>query len=207
MTVAALFVDPNGVYANLPDVEVWDEARDARTYAGPWPVVAHPPCDAWCRLAGMRETRYGYKRGEDGGCFEAALTTVLKYGGVLEHPAYSAAWSEFELPLPLRAGSWVAALDRPGWSCWVDQGWYGHPLKKGTWLYYVGPPPPAMKWGHGPGALLAHHDPSLSSTQREAMTIPTPPAFRDVLLDMARSAALVKLGEASPVTNNAAEDS
>src|SRR5258708_3804871 len=62
-TVAALYVDPNGVYASLPGVEVWDEARDARLYAGPWPVVAHPPCARWCRLAGFVEARFGYMRG------------------------------------------------------------------------------------------------------------------------------------------------
>jgi len=51
--MAALFVDPNGVYAGLPDVDVWDEARDARLYAGPWPVVAHPPCARWGQLANV----------------------------------------------------------------------------------------------------------------------------------------------------------
>src|SRR5438874_11557399 len=71
-TVAALYVDPKGVYANLPDVEVWDEARDARQYGGPYPVVAHPPCAAWCRWAALRE-RDGYgRRGDDGGMFESA---------------------------------------------------------------------------------------------------------------------------------------
>lgn len=69
--IAALFVDPRGCYANLPGVELWDEARDARLYQGPHPVVAHPPCTRWCRLAGLVEARWGYKRGEDGGCSRA----------------------------------------------------------------------------------------------------------------------------------------
>lgn len=47
--IAALYVLPDGPYAGLEGVEVWDEARDARTYAGPWPVVAHPPCQRWGR--------------------------------------------------------------------------------------------------------------------------------------------------------------
>ena len=41
--VAALYVQPGGVYYGLPDVEPWGlPERDAREYAGPWPVVA--PC-------------------------------------------------------------------------------------------------------------------------------------------------------------------
>ena len=40
--IAALYVESRGVYAGLPDVDLWDRDRDARTYAGPWPVVAHP---------------------------------------------------------------------------------------------------------------------------------------------------------------------
>lgn len=50
MTVAVLFARTNSVYKTLPDVEVYDIERDARTYDGPWPVVAHPPCRAWGRL-------------------------------------------------------------------------------------------------------------------------------------------------------------
>lgn len=87
--IAALFVDRAGIYASVPGVDTWDESRDARLYAGPHPVVAHPPCTRWCRLAGLVEARWGYKRGDDGGCFASALASVRKWGGVLEHPAYS----------------------------------------------------------------------------------------------------------------------
>lgn len=66
MKVAALYVETNGVYADLPDVELWDEARDARLYAGPWPVVAHPPCGRWCQLASVNQKRWGAMIGDDG---------------------------------------------------------------------------------------------------------------------------------------------
>ncbi len=35
MRVAALYVQRGGVYWDLPDVDPWDEERDARRYAGP----------------------------------------------------------------------------------------------------------------------------------------------------------------------------
>ena len=50
MTVAILFAREDSVYKTLPECEVYDMDRDARTYDGPWPVVAHPPCRAWGRL-------------------------------------------------------------------------------------------------------------------------------------------------------------
>jgi hypothetical protein len=191
-TVAALYVDPKGVYSDLEGVEVWDEAKDARLYAGPWPVVAHPPCARWCALAGQIERRYGLKVGDDGGCFASALAAVRRYGGVLEHPAYSLAWKAFRLPRPLRGGGWCGALDDPGWSCHVEQGHYGHAMRKGTWLYAVGVELPTLEVGRGPGFVRAHRFDGLSETQRKRLTIPTPPAFRDVLLSVARSSVLTE---------------
>ncbi len=83
--IAALYVATGGVYYDpaLTDVDPWDAQRDARLYAGPHPVVAHPPCSRWCRLAGLVEARWGHKRGEDGGCFAAALASVRTWGGGL----------------------------------------------------------------------------------------------------------------------------
>lgn len=86
-TVAALYVAAKGCYYGLDDVEPWGlPERDAREYAGPHPVVAHPPCTRWCRLAGLVEARWGHKRGDDGGCFAAALASVRRWGGYLSTP-------------------------------------------------------------------------------------------------------------------------
>ncbi len=218
--IAALYVETNGVYANLPDVDVWDEERDARLYDGPWPVVAHPPCARWSRLAGFTEARFGYKRGEDGGCFEAALNAVRKFGGVLEHPAYSRAFDRYGLSEPLWKEGWTLGLDG-GASCYVEQGRYGLPVKKATWLYAYGVELPELRWGYTPdgqgeqpngefGGIdnwrdrwqapkEGKHPRALSGSwrvnQHNGMRSSTPPPFRDELLALARSARV-----ALPVT-------
>lgn len=185
--IAALYVETNGPYANLPGVDVWDEARDARTYAGPWPVVAHPPCARWSLMALCRGTRDG----DDGGCFAAALDAVDLNGGVLEHPAHSLAWKRFGLSRPPARG-WGKSLFDRGWVCQVDQSYYGHPCRKLTWLYYVGGDPPEMRWGDGGRRIHSvrnmHRDPR-NGRDRSGARSRTPDAFRDALLEMARRAA------------------
>lgn len=196
--IAALFVQRGGCYWGLPGVDPWDEKRDARKYAGPWPVVAHPPCSRWCRLAGLVEARWGHKRGEDGGCFASALASVRAFGGVLEHPAYSDAWSEFDLPRPPRKGGWVRGLCG-GWACHVEQGRYGHAAKKATWLYAFGVELPTLKWGSDPdqrsSALVSwcgNHVKSGEVRPRvgKVAASKTPVEFRDVLIAMARGCTL-----------------
>lgn len=197
MTVAALFVATGGCYFGLDGVEPWDEARDARKYAGPWPVVAHPPCSRWCRLAGLVEARWGHKRGDDGGCFASALANVRRVGGVLEHPAYSDAWDAFNLPNPPRHGGWVRGLCG-GWSAHVEQRRYGHAAKKATWLYAFGVTPPSLRWGSdldtesdalvswcGNRVKLGEQRPRLGKKAASA----SPVEFRDLLLSIARTAA------------------
>lgn len=142
-TVAALFVQPDGCYAGLEGVDVWDEARDARLYAGPHPVVAHPPCSRWCRLAGLVEARWGHRKGDDGGCFESALASVRAWGGVLEHPAYTDAWAHFGVARPDRSGGWQRTMCG-GWVCHVEQGHHGHMARKPTWLYAFGLEAPSL---------------------------------------------------------------
>ena len=194
-TVAALYVEPNGFYVGVPGVDPWDEARDARTYAGPYPVVAHPPCNRWCMLAPVNQARYGQKVGDDGGCFAAALHAVRTWGGVLEHPALTLAWNAHELPRPAAGGGWTKTMCG-GWTCEVEQRHYGHKARKATWLYAHGMVPPTLKWGKGPApeAWISSDRPraelaarGIAQLQRKESRA-TPPAFRDLLLSIARQA-------------------
>lgn len=209
MTIAALYVDKRGCYAGLPDVEFWDEERDARLYAGPHPVVAHPPCSCWCRLAGLVEARWGHKKGDDGGCFAAALEAVRRWGGVLEHPAYSDAWAAHDLNKPTTGGCWVNADMVGGWTCYVEQGWYGHPARKATWLYACKAELPTLQWGADTGGYSAvckhsedrdlrqgalvswcgNHTSAFDGRRRLSSkdASATPHEFRDLLLSMAKA--------------------
>jgi hypothetical protein len=213
VTVAALYVETGGAYFGLPGVEPWDgvvlpllsESRDAREYAGPWPVVAHPPCKRWGRYwSGGPSARVRRRLGDDGGCFAAALAAVRQWGGVLEHPEASHAWRVFGLERPPKSGGWIDAGDGFGHTCCVEQGHYGHRARKATWLYAVRCKLPELIWGKAEGkmrldeggdvrtaeqARATRSAPGYTPRQRitPAECMGTPPPFRDVLLDMARS--------------------
>ena len=188
MTVAALFVATGGVYFGLSGVDPWDESRDARNYAGPYPVVAHPPCQLWVNFAALNFSRYGGEHnrpGNDGGCFAAALTSVREFGGVLEHPASSNAWRVFGLPRPV-AGRWTEGAG--GWVCEVWQSAYGHRARKATWLYYCGSSPPIdPDWRREPGTHQCGWFDRIKPTLSKRESSATPPAFAEWLVSLARS--------------------
>ena len=208
--VAALYVQRGGCYWGQPEVDPWDETRDARLYAGPWPVVAHPPCQRWGKYrhgSPLVIARTGTRKvvGDDNGCFEAAIAAVRKWGGVIEHPETSAAWHRFGImATPPINGGWVMADWHGGWTCSVEQGYYGHWARKRTWLYACHTDLPSLRWGRAPGTFtlidagfksteerqkaakkgwLATRGGGGNSKEREA----TPHAFRDLLLSIARS--------------------
>jgi hypothetical protein len=208
--IAALYVETDGCYFGLEGVDPWDEARDARRYAGPYPVVAHPPCQRWGRFwHGSTRKPHQYKLGDDGGCFEAALSAVRTWGGVLEHPCDSHAWRHFGLTPPKRFNGWEPAGDGIGWTCYVEQGHYGHMSRKPTWLYAVRAARVELDWSKGrqrlhPTALERY---GYEKARRIGMTAmvggkhkteirnATPPEFRDVLLAIARTANPQALAE------------
>jgi hypothetical protein len=207
LMIAALYVETAGAYFGVPGVDPWDEARDARKYAGPHPVIAHPPCQRWGRFwHGSTRKPHQFKKGDDGGCFAAALNDVKSYGGVLEHPADSHAWEAFHLPRPRREGGWTDACllfeKLPAWTCCVYQGHYGHFAGKPTWLIVAGlerDQLPELRWGPceqriHPRALELHGYEKARRIGMMAMVggkdktrirNATPPEFQAVLLDLA----------------------
>jgi hypothetical protein len=200
VNVAALYVDPRGPYPKLLGPEMcWDEKRDARTYAGPWPVVAHPPCARWCRLARFVQARHPQLVvGDDKGTFASALKAVRTWGGVLEHPAWSMAWGANNLSAPPAFG-WHLDIDG-GWCCEVSQAAYGHRARKLTWLYYVGDVlPPALDWSRpDPTAVVGHcyrrgdgtywRGSKIGPRISKGQTSLTPPAFAQLLISIAQNA-------------------
>lgn len=126
-TVAALYVDPLGPYPRMTDVDCWDEARDARRYPGPHPVVAHPPCGPWGRL-------YRFCTRQPAELGPLAVEQVRRWRGVLEHPKGSRLWSHCGMPLP---GELPDAFG--GRTAEVAQVNWGHRAQKDTWLYIVTP--------------------------------------------------------------------
>lgn len=210
--IAALYVKRNGPYFGLQGIDPWDEGRDARLYDGPWPVVAHPPCQRWGKMwfgqpLATKITGERKKLGDDGGCFKAALEAVRKFGGVIEHPWGSFAWPHFDLNTPDRSGGWIMADFIGGWTCCVEQGQYGHYARKPTILYVFGIDQrnlPSLKWGYKHATLdpeivariglqkakkrgeVAAKGGGTDSSER----IGTPVEFRDLLIGIARSVKL-----------------
>lgn len=129
MTVAVLFAREDSIYKTLPGCDVYDVVRDARTFAGGMPVVAHPPCRAWGRLR-----KFAKPRDDEKDLARWAVGQVRRWGGVLEHPESSTLWQDAGLPF-------AGTIDQHGgYTLIVEQFWWGHKARKRTWLYVCGIP-------------------------------------------------------------------
>jgi len=125
--IAVLFARADSIYKSLPGCDVYDIDRNALTYRGDLPIVAHPPCRAWGALRKFAKPRFGERK--------LAIWSVLhirRNGGVLEHPNASRLWPTMNLPAP-------GARDIfGGYTLPIDQDWFGHRAEKRTRLYIVG---------------------------------------------------------------------
>lgn len=194
--VAVLFARADSHYKALPGCEVYDATRDARTYDGPWPVVAHPPCRAWATLR-----HHALPRPDERNLARLAVALVREFGGVLEHPAHSKAWGAFGLLKPTAGAGWQRA---DGYAvCYVEQGHYGHASRKPTWLLAAGVAElPDLNWTKGeqrlPAWMVERYGyekarrigvvAMVGGKNKTAIRNATPEPFRDVLISIARMA-------------------
>lgn len=193
-TVAALFVDPRGPYPKLLGVDCYDQDRDARTFTGGIPVVAHPPCGPWGRL------RHLSRRPQDRELAIEAVSVVRANGGVLEHPRGSLLWRELGLPLPGELpDAWGGATYE------VAQVSWGHVARKLTWIYVVGVERAVVASGIRTGGEPTHWisgGRGREGKKRNTTPVPpgikvcsaqqrrrTPVAFAEWLVSLARSVA------------------
>jgi len=180
--VAALFTRSDTPYLAL-GLDCYDETRDARTFAGTEPVIAHPPCRLWGKLF-----RFASAHPSERQLAYFAVDVVRENGGVLEHPAGSKLWSACALPRP------GAGFDLwGGWTFPIWQSWFGHRADKPTWLYICGCEPahvPAFPLRLGLGSHVIEtrkkgpdRRPAVSKAERER----TPAYLAEWLYDLAAS--------------------
>jgi len=111
----------------MPECDVYDIERDALTYPGDLPIVAHPPCRSWGRLRKFAKPRPGERE-----LAIWAVDRIRENGGVLEHPESSELWKIKKLPFGRERDKYG------GWTLSVNQHWFGHQARKKTWLYICG---------------------------------------------------------------------
>lgn len=180
-TIAALCVSPRSIYHTLPGVECYDINRDARTFGGGMPVVAHPPCRAWSAYCAHQAKPLPGEKELGHWC----VTRLMDCGGVLEHPAHSRLWDACDLPKP----GWATRGDC--WSIEVLQAWWGDSRSKTSWLCFFGVNPNDVV------LPIRLHDARgdrrrwqlMSKSQRSK----TPPAMAEWLVAVARASTATAL--------------
>jgi hypothetical protein len=109
--------------------------RDARTFPGGVPVIAHPPCRSWSAFCAHQAKPLEGEKDLGPWCAEQ----VRKWGGILEHPAHSRLFTAAKLPRPgeIQGDTWTIEVWQ---SCW------GYPMDKKTWLFFSKIAPADVHW-------------------------------------------------------------
>jgi hypothetical protein len=132
-TVAALCVSGRSIYKHTAGVLAFDRARDARTFQGGMPVIAHPPCRCWSKWLSHQAKPLDREGEMNLGVW--CVEQVIANGGCLEQPAHSRLFSHCNLPAP-------GDLANPFlYTVYLEQAWFGFASRKPTWVLVAGVPP------------------------------------------------------------------
>ena len=183
--VAILCCSPKSIYKSFPGLDCFDKNRDARSFAGSGPVIAHPPCRYWLPTASL----FGRQAREkaDPVIMDAEMELgifcaeqVKRCGGILEQPRGSRLWEAAGLPMPAYGGP-IA------FSMMVWQGWWGFEFRKATWLFFSGIERMAINL---PIMHRARYGDRKQASLRHCHLAKTCPAFAEWLIALARTASV-----------------
>lgn len=166
--IAALYVAPGSHYHLAPGVVSFDRFRDATTFAGNLPFIAHPTCRTWATCS-----RFSSADRHEQGHAILALAHALRMPAIIEHPLRSRLWR------------WTKRFPRFTHLDLLGSEW-GGPTPKPTRLALAGVRPYALLCppfpGHRPWARLTSLD---ADDPRRWLT---PPALITAMLyDIRRS--------------------
>lgn len=113
--ISVLCINPISVYHSIPNLDLWDEQRNAYRFTGSNPVITHAPCAQWSRMKAFSNPDPEQKQLAHFCCDQ-----VERNGGIFEHPQGSSFFKERGI--------------KPTIS--IDQFWFGFPARKRTWLYF-----------------------------------------------------------------------
>jgi hypothetical protein len=175
-TIAALCVSGRSIYKHLDGVIAYDRERDARTFTGGVPVVAHPPCRCWSKFLSHQAKPTDPQAEMELGLW--CVQQVIENGGVLEHPAHSRLFAAANLPVPNSPDATPFF-----YTVYVEQSWFGYHSRKPTWVLVCGVPkrqlvPVPFSLAKSPGQA-----PGLSSAGRSRSVAP----FAEWLCQIARA--------------------
>lgn len=111
--IACLFTDRQSAYRLDARCDPWDIRRDATTWKGGGPFVAHPNCRTWGSLA-----RFSTADRDEQGQAILCLGWAMQWPAIIEHPAHSRLWRwTRQLPgfthLNLRLSEWGGVTFKP----------------------------------------------------------------------------------------------
>ncbi len=125
--IPVLFTQENSNYDNYTIFDCYDLKRNALSYSGRVPIIAHPPCRLFSRLRAFSTAPLSEKK-----LAFFALSKVRQFGGILEHPRSSTLWINGNCNLDGSVDSYGGFLRS------VDLSWFGFPAQKKTMLYFCG---------------------------------------------------------------------
>lgn len=104
-------------YLKIPNLDIWDEHRNAYNFTGHNLIICHPPCAQWSRMHHFARINPIEKE-----LANFCMIKVKSNGGIFEHPAGSSIFKHHGIPR-----SKIIS---------VDQHWWGFPGRKRTYLFF-----------------------------------------------------------------------